>query len=507
MDTPSRRINIAFAKKKTAKQQPCSFIIFGATGHLAATKLLPALFHLESCRRIAKNMTIIAFARREWSLDQWKTHVCDSLKDKISSQQQKVILKQFLKRFRYQQGNFDDLAAYQQLADNLQCESSCTQTVFYLAIKPTVFSTVIKNLELTGLNKPCGTSRIVVEKPFGRDLNSARTLNQLLHQSFNEEQIYRIDHFLGKEMVQNLFVFRFANTLIESLWNRNYIDHVEITVAESAGVGNRADYYDQVGALRDMVQNHLIQLLAVIAMEPPCSLDADELRDEKVKVLRSIRPIHSNQIDEYAIRGQYAHGSVDGEHAAGYLQEKDVKKDSITETFAAVKFYIDNWRWSDVPFYLRTGKRLTQQASMIAIRFKLPPQQLFRATPSQTVAPNWMLLSIQPEKSMKIEIHAKQPGLGMETRITQMDASFLKNNEQSLDAYETLLLDIIEGDRSLFIRFDEVEMAWQVIEPILEHWKEKATTTAIPAYPAGSWGPKEANQWFSNQNQNWRNTL
>jgi len=505
--TPPRRINIAFAKKKPSEQQPCSFIIFGATGHLTATKLLPALFHLESCRRIAKNMTITAFARREWSLDQWKAHVCDSLKDKISSQQQKAILKRFLKRFRYQQGNFDDLAAYQQLADSLQCESSCTKTVFYLAIKPTVFSIVIKNLELTGLNKPCGTSRIVVEKPFGRDLNSARILNQLLHQSFNEEQIYRIDHFLGKEMVQNLFVFRFANTLIESLWNRNYIDHVEITVAESTGVGNRADYYDQVGALRDMVQNHLIQLLAVIAMEPPCSLDADELRDEKVKILRTIRPIHSNQIDEYAIRGQYVHGSVDGEHAIGYLQEKDVKKDSITETFAAVKFYIDNWRWSDVPFYLRTGKRLTQQTSMIAIRFKLPPQQLFRETPSQAVAPNWMLLSIQPEKSMKIEIHAKQPGLGMEARITQMDASFLKNDEQSLDAYETLLLDVIEGDRSLFIRFDEVEMAWQIIEPILKHWKEKATTIAIPTYPAGSWGPEEANQWFGNQNQNWRNTL
>ncbi|GKS69551.1 glucose-6-phosphate 1-dehydrogenase [Nitrosomonas sp. PY1] len=474
---------------------------------MTATKLLPALFHLESCGRIAKNMAITAFARREWSLDQWKAHVCDSLKDKISSQQHKAILKRFLKRFRYQQGNFDDLAAYRQLADNSQCESPCTQTVFYLAIKPTVFSTVIKNLELAGLNKPCGTSRIVVEKPFGRDLNSARALNQLLHQSFNEEQIYRIDHFLGKEMVQNLFVFRFANTLIESLWNRNYIDHVEITVAESTGVGNRADYYDQVGALRDMVQNHLLQLLAVVAMEPPCSLDADELRDEKVKVLRTIRPIHSNQIDEYSVRGQYTQGNMDGEQAVGYLQEKNVKKDSITETFAAVKFYIDNWRWSDVPFYLRTGKRLTQQSSMIAIRFKLPPQQLFRETLSQAIAPNWMLFSIQPEKSMKIEIHAKQPGLGMETRITQMDANFLKNNEQGLDAYETLLLDVIEGDRSLFIRFDEVEMAWQVIEPILKHWQKKATAIAIPTYPAGSWGPEDANQWFFNsQNQDWRNT-
>lgn len=330
-------------------------------------------------------------------------------------------------------------------------------------------------------------------------------LNKLLHQSFQEEQIYRIDHFLGKEMVQNLFVFRFANTMIESLWNRNYIDHVQITVAESMGIENRADYYDQTGALRDMVQNHLIQLLAVIAMEPPASWGADALRDEKVKVLRSIRAIPKNAVNQFAVRGQYATGHVEGNKSIGYLQEKDVPKDSTTETFAAIKFYVDNWRWSGVPFYLRTGKKLAKQTSFIAICFKQPPQQLFHETPLESICPNWIMLSIQPEKSMNIEIHAKQPGLGMETHVIKMDANFLKNNEHGLDAYHTLLLDVIEADRSLFIRFDEVEMAWQVIDPILQQWKINNASNAMPTYRAGSWGPKETNQLLVDNSHSWRN--
>jgi len=510
--TPSRiarRNNIARTRKSIVEKQPCSLVIFGATGHLTATKLLPALFHLENAGRLAKNMTIIAFARREWSLAQWQQHVSEALKDLVNEKtrtpQQKKLFAQFLNRFRYHQGSFDDLSAYQRLANDIHCESACIHTVFYLAIKPTVFATVIKNLALAKLNQPCGASRIVVEKPFGEDLKSARMLNKLLHQSFQEEQIYRIDHFLGKEMVQNLFVFRFANTMIESLWNRNYIDHVQITVAESMGIENRADYYDQTGALRDMVQNHLIQLLAVIAMEPPASWDADELRDEKVKVLRSIRAIPKNAVNQFAVRGQYATGRVEGNKSIGYLQEKDVPKDSTTETFAAIKFYIDNWRWSGVPFYLRTGKKLAKQTSFIAICFKQPPQQLFHETPLKSICPNWMMLSIQPEKSMNIEIHAKQPGLGMETHVIKMDANFLNNNEHGLDAYHTLLLDVIEADRSLFIRFDEVEMAWQVIDPILQQWKIKNASNAMPTYRAGSWGPKETNQLLVDNSHSWRN--
>ncbi len=276
-------------------------------------------------------------------------------------------------------------------------------------------------------------------------------------------------------------------------------------MAESGGIEKRAGYYDRAGALRDMLQNHLMQLLTVVAMEPPPALEADALRDEKVKVLRSIRPIAKRAIHAHAVRAQYTHGNIDGQVVAGYQQEDNVERDSITETFIAVKFYIDNWRWRGVPFYLRTGKRLPKQNSMIAIRFKHPPQQLFRETPLEWIAPNWVLLSIQPEESMHMEIHVKQPGLDMNTRVMQMNASFLKTDEQSLDAYEALLLDVIEGDRSLFIRFDEVEWAWQVIDPILKHWVIEREY--IPTYPAGSWGPVEANRLFDHDDQTWRNKL
>jgi glucose-6-phosphate 1-dehydrogenase len=355
------------------------------------------------------------------------------------------------------------------------------------------------------LNKPRGLHRIVVEKPFGEDLESAQVLNQMLHKSFNEEQIFRIDHYQGKETVQNLLVFRFANTLIEPLWNRNFIDHVQITVAESIGIEKRADYYDHAGALRDMLQNHLMQLLTVVAMEPPAALEADALHDEKVKVLRSIRPIAKRAVHAHAIRAQYARGTIDGKAVPAYQQEENVEPNSITETYVAAKFYIDNWRWRGVPFYLRTGKRMPHQSSIIALRFRHPPQQLFRETPLESIAPNWILLSIQPDESMRMEVHVKQPGLDMNTRLMQMNASFLKPAEQTLDAYETLLLDVIEGDRSLFLRFDEVEWAWRVVDPILKHWAVEREY--IPTYPAGSWGPADANRLFDSEDQAWRNEL
>ena len=488
-----------------SEELPCSFVIFGATGHLSSHKLLPALYHLEAASRLAESLTIFAFSRRDWTTETWREHMCEVLKDKIKGSLDSPVFQRFLARFIYHKGDINEVESYRALAERLPPESACAATVFYLAIKPAEFGAVIRNLEAVGLNRPRGMNRVVIEKPFGEDLESAQVLNRLLHQHFDEQQVYRIDHFLGKETVQNLLVFRFANTLIEPLWNRNFIDHVQITVAESDGIDKRADYYDHAGALRDMLQNHLMQLMTVVAMEPPPALEADALRDEKVKVLRSIRPIGKRTVHAHAVRAQYARGMVNGHVVQGYQQEPGVEQNSITETFVAAKFYIDNWRWRGVPFYLRTGKRMPRQTSMIALRFRHPPQQLFRETPLESLAPNWVLLSIQPEESMHMEIHVKHPGLDMDTRVMQMNASFVTTEEETLDAYETLLLDVIEGDRSLFIRFDEVEWAWRVVDPILKHWAVEREY--IPTYAAGNWGPPEANRLFDSDDQTWRNEL
>ena len=485
---------------------PCSFVIFGATGNLATNKLLPALYHLEAKQRMQENMSFIAFSRRQWTQEAWLEHMRQTLQGKLGKDFDPAVFEAFAARFCYVQGELHDLEAYRRLLEILsrpKC-GACSNVVFYLAIKPTEFGAVIRNLDAVGLNKPRGLHRVVVEKPFGEDIESALVLNELLHRHFDEEQVFRIDHYLGKETVQNLLVFRFANTLIEPLWNRNFIDHVQITVAEEVGIEKRADYYDKAGALRDMLQNHLMQLLTVVAMEPPPELEADALRDEKVKVLRSIRPIARGAIHAHAFRAQYGPGVVGGEQVVGYQQEAGVEPNSATETFVAAKFYIDNWRWRGVPFYLRTGKRMPKQMSTIAIRFRHPPQQLFRETPVENIEPNWVLLSIQPSESMHMEIHAKQPGLGMDTRVIQMNASYRKAHEAPLDAYEALLLDVIEGDRTLFIRFDEVEWSWRVVDPILKYWAQERDF--IHTYPAGTWG-MEATRLFDEEDQEWRNEL
>jgi glucose-6-phosphate 1-dehydrogenase len=486
---------------------PCSFVIFGATGNLATIKLLPALYHLELAQRLPESLSFIALSRRDWSQEEWLKHMQEALRAKVKDSFYEDAFASFAKRFTYLKGELHDPQSYQALMDELSKPKSgvCSNVVFYLAIKPGDYAPVIKNLDQIGVNKSSGRHRIVLEKPFGEDIESARLLNQVLHRSFDEEQIYRIDHYLGKETVQNLLVFRFANTLIEPLWNRNFIDHVQITVAEDIGIGKRADYYDRTGALRDMLQNHLMQLLTVVAMEPPPALEADALRDEKVKVLRSIRPISRRAVHAHAFRAQYGPGFSGGEAVPGYQDEPGVEKNSTTESFVTAKFYIDNWRWRGVPFYLRTGKRLAKQYSTIAIRFRSPPQHLFRETPLERVAPNWILLSIQPSESMHMEIHVKQPGLEMNTRVIQLNASYRKTDEMPLDAYETLLLDVIEGDRSLFIRFDEVEWAWQVVDPILKYWAQEREF--IHTYAAGTWGPEEANRLFDSEDQVWRNEL
>jgi glucose-6-phosphate 1-dehydrogenase len=486
---------------------PCSFVIFGATGHLAATKLLPALYHLEAQQRLPEITSFLATGRRPLDADAWRTHMEHALRDALGEQLDAQLFRRFASRFSYVQGDVNDIETYKRLRAELSKPKAgaCSNIVFYLAIKPSEFAPVAENLAAVGLNRPRGLHHVVVEKPFGEDLPSAQHLNQVLHEHFDEQQIFRIDHYLGKETVQNLIVFRFANLMIEPLWNRNFIDSVQISVTESAGISSRADYYDKTGALRDMLQNHLMQLLTLTAMEPPPALEADALRDEKVKVLRSIRPIARRALHSHAFRAQYAAGVVDGKPVQGYQDEEGVERNSTTETFVAVKFLIDNWRWRGVPFYLRTGKRLARQQSAITIRFKHPPQQLFRETPLEDMDPNWIVLGIQPAERMDLEIHARQPGLGMHTRMIQMNAGFRDSGERPIEAYEALLLEIMRGDPTNFIRFDEVEWAWRVIEPILEYWSQERDH--IPTYPAGSWGPEAVNRLFEWDYQSWRNAV
>ena len=486
---------------------PCSFVIFGATGHLAATKLLPALYRLELEKRLPDITNFVAFARREWDDAAWKAHMEQALRPKLGAQFKPECFARFVARFSYVRGDLNDVQAYRRLLDELGKPKTgvCSNIVFYLALKPEDFGSAVDNLAAVGLNRPRGLHRIVVEKPFGQDLKSAQALNELLHRHYDEQQIYRIDHYLAKETVQNLLVFRFANTLIEPVWHRHYIDHVEITVGEQAGIETRADYYDKSGALRDMLQNHIMQLLTLVAMEPPAALEAEALRDEKVKVLRSIRPIPRDAVNASVVRAQYAAAVVDGNPVAAYLDEPGVAKDSATETFVAARFYIDNWRWRGVPFYLRTGKRLAKQQSFIAIRMRHPPQQLFRETALENMAPNWILLGLQPDENMRLEIHAKRPGLGMQTHVIQMDAGYRQDDEPMPDAYEALLADIIRGDPTNFIRFDEVEWAWRVVDPILQAWS--AGRDSMRTYVAGSWGPEQARALFERQDQAWRDEV
>ncbi|MCB1615003.1 MAG: glucose-6-phosphate dehydrogenase [Pseudomonadales bacterium] len=489
---------------------PCFFVILGAAGNLVSEKLLPALYELELAGRLHEALRFLAFARRDWSQTDWCTHMQVLLKDRIGESCDPDALDRLTTRFTYLKGDYLEAAAYpamkQLMADTaFEGQASCENIVFYLAIRPEDFLPVINRLHEAGFSGKQLQHRIVIEKPFGDDLETARMLNLRLHEHFSEEQIFRIDHYLGKETVQNMLVFRFANSMIEPIWNRNYIDHVQITVAENSGIGSRAGYFDQTGTLRDMVQNHLLQLLAVTAMEPPAILEASALQDEKVKVLRSIRPIPRQSVHAYTFRAQYGAGQIGGRDVPAYQQEAGVQQHSTTETYVAAKFYIDNWRWKGVPFYLRTGKRLPEKMSMISIRFKQPPLRLFRETPLEWIEPNWIVLSLYPDECMHLEIHAKQPGLEMNTRLVDLHAPYRQAGEKSLDAYETLLLDVIEGDRSLFLRFDEVEWSWRVVDPILRHWAHD--DEYIHTYPAGSWGPEESTRLFDSEDQVWRDEV
>jgi glucose-6-phosphate 1-dehydrogenase len=487
--------------------ESCSLVIFGATGNLATHKLLPALYHIEAAERLDPGTRILGFGRRDWSDEDWRATVQGDLSSQLGARLNPEVLRRLLGRMRFCRGDLERPEDFQALAVRLRDDGDLpANRLYYLAVAPQHYAPIAAQLAGNGLSAQDGAwSRLVVEKPFGFDLESAGILDRQLRQHFDEDQVYRIDHYLGKSTVQNILVFRFANLMLEPLWNRNYIDHVQISHAESRGIEERAGFYDGVGAMRDMIQSHLLQMLTLVAMEPPPSLDAEALRDEKVKVLRSIRPIPREAVHAQAFRAQYGPGRAGEARLPGYRDEPGVGHNSTTETYAALKLYIDNWRWRNVPFYLRTGKRLGRANSLIAIRFKHPPQRLFQSTAIERLEPNWLLLSIQPNECMRLEIQVKQPGLELRTQTERLDASSCTLPPEHIDAYEALILDVIEGDHTHFLRYDEVDWAWRVVDPVLKLWATERDF--IHSYPAGSWGPQEANRLFDRDDQVWRDEL
>ena len=494
-------------------EDSCALVIFGASGDLAKRKLVPALWSMFQGRVLPEPFGVIGVARSEMTNEQFRTRMRDAIAEfaRVQPPSQKV-WERFAQALFYYVGDPADPDLYLGLGDYLrrveQERGTGGNRLFYCATPPSLYPPLVRRLGEAGLNRPPegsgGWARIIIEKPFGRDLASARALNQVVASVFAEDQVYRIDHYLGKETVQNVLVFRWANGIFEPLWNRNHVDHVQITVGETIGVEARGAYYEEAGALRDMIQNHILQLLCLVAMEPPVTFDAYPVRDEKTKVMRAIRPIAPNEVERVAVRGQYGPGFVEGQRVVGYREEKGVSGESITETYAALRLEVDNWRWAGVPFFLRTGKRLAKRASEIAVQFKRTPHLVFRRNPEILAEPNLLVLRIQPNEGMSLSFGAKLPGPELRIKPVEMDFDYEHAfGGEPPEAYERLLLDAMKGDATLYARGDWVDMAWELLGPVVDAWAV-GDPNKFPDYEAGTWGPAEADRLIEQSGRRWR---
>jgi glucose-6-phosphate 1-dehydrogenase len=487
---------------------PCSLVIFGATGDLTHRKLVPALYNLAADGVLPSAISVVGFARRDKSDEIFRTELHEAALKFSRQGINEDLWKNFASSVCYHRSEFDNLDGYVALAKKLDEMDAARGTrgnrLFYLAASPDQFEVILENLRKSGLNKakPGSWARAIVEKPFGTDLPSAKRLNDLVQNAFDESQTYRIDHYLGKETAQNIMVLRFANAIFEGMWNSRYISHVQITASEPLGVEGRAGYYDKSGALRDMVQNHLLQLLCLTAMEPPAGLDADSIRDEKVKVLRSLRPLVGDEVFKHVVRGQYGAGAINGKRVAAYRDELNVNPESVTETYVALEVNVDNWRWAGVPFFVRVGKRLPKGGTEIAIHFKSVPPVLFKAT-GESIDDNVLIIRIQPDEGISLRMSAKMPGSSLRIEPVKMDFHYGTSfGKATPEAYERLLLDAMSGDATLFARRDEVEEAWKFVDAIHAAWATRSDDLAF--YSAGSWGPGEADELIKRHDAGWR---
>ncbi len=492
------------------RPEPCGLVIFGASGDLTHRKLIPALFSLFRRNLLPYEFFILGCARTPMTDEEFRKKARESIESRFAYARTDD-LDDFIRRCGYHAGDYQDSGTYTKLSQRLKQldkeHSSGGHHIFYLATPPSLYCPVASHLSSSGLTEEPESGspyvHVVIEKPYGRDLESAMSLDNELHNSLAEHQIYRIDHYLGKETVQNILMFRFANAVFEPIWNRRYVDHVQITVAESLGVEHRAGYFEQAGLLRDMFQNHMLQMLALVAMEPPISFDADRVRDERVKLMRSIRPFPLETLDQCITRGQYGPGSIDGIQVPGYRQEPGVAEDSQIETFIAARVFVDNWRWQGVPFYMRSGKRLKRKVSEIAIVFKRVPYSMFAPLSPGELTPNVLVLNVQPEEGIALTIQAKQPGAKLCMNSLTMDFRYEEIFGIELpDAYERLLLDCMLGDQTLFWRSDGIEASWALVTPVLDKWEQEGCPLA--SYDAGSWGPTQAHTLLEHDGRHWR---